>query len=133
MYLLYVCIVVQTIEPLNLTAPTPTPTYITNTTTLQVQKKSSSIQKNEINSQKCRHRYLPKYRELIQDRDKHCIVEHRIRCLYEERLETIVGHVSKYCRDRDLVNHVQETMAYLEHDLDNMPKVPVPEGLQTKL
>lgn len=98
-----------------------------------VQKKSSAIQKNEMNSQKCRHQYLPKYREMIQDRDRHCIVESKVRDLYKKRLESIATHISNYCRDGTLVKNVKIIMEYLENDLDNMPPQEIPEGLADKL
>jgi hypothetical protein len=69
----------------------------------------------------------------MNERDRHCIVERRICRLYKDRLGAIVGFISKNCRDSDLVNDVKEAMEHLRHDLDNMPSVPVPDGLVGRL
>lgn len=98
-----------------------------------VERKNASIQKNEINSQKCRHRYLPKYRSMIKDRDKHCIVEHRIGILYKKRLESIVDLLAEKCSDRDIVFDAKEALAACKWELENMPVMPIPDGLQQKL
>lgn len=99
----------------------------------QVEKKKASNQKHEINSQKCRHRYLPKYRELIKERDLHCIVEHRIQKLYKKRLEAILDLLHKNCKDASILLDAQDAMAQLEQDLDLLPIVPIPEGLEKRL
>ena len=98
-----------------------------------VEKKKASIQKNEINSQKCRQRYLPKYRALLKDRDKHAIVERRIANLYKARLERIVDLLVKKSSDRDLVFDAKEALAACKIELESIPKLPVPESLAGKL
>ena len=98
-----------------------------------VEKKKASIQKNEINSQKCRQRYLPKYRALIKDRDRHAIVEHRIANLYKARLERIVDLLVRKSSDRDLVFDAKEALASCKLELESLPKLPVPDSLIGKL
>jgi hypothetical protein len=98
-----------------------------------VDKKSASLRKNEINSQKCRHRYLPKYREMIKDRDKHCVVEHRIGILYKKRLESIVQLLAERCSVSEVVFEAKEAVAACQIELAGMPAVTIPDGLKEKI
>lgn len=84
-----------------------------------VEKKNLSIRKNEINSQKCRHRYLPKYRTMIKDLDKHCIVERRIGILYKERLESIVQMLIERCSVGEVVSSAVDGIHCIDDCMDD--------------
>ena len=98
-----------------------------------VNKKNQSIQKNEIASQKCRHRYLPNYRSEVAGRNKHCIAEYRIKSLYKKRLHRIVQEILEKSTDPQIVEDAHEALLQCEEELQSMPEIPVPEGLDNWL
>jgi hypothetical protein len=93
------------------------------------EKKNVEVQKREINSQKCRNRYLPKYRAEMADRNKHCIQEYRVKMLYKARLYRIVEELQAKSKDPELVEDTLEALEELEEELGEFPDIPVPEGL----
>ena len=100
-----------------------------NSLILWSNKKNAEVQKREINSQKCRNRYLPKYRAEMADRNKHCIQEYRVKMLYKARLYRIVEELQAKSKDPELVEDTVEALEELEEELGEFPKIPVPEGL----
>jgi hypothetical protein len=94
-----------------------------------VDKKNQQLQKHEISSQKCRHRYLPKYRGELKDRNKHCIAEYRVKVLYKARLRKIVKEILLKSTDPELVDETQFALESCEEELNMMPEIPIPEGL----
>jgi hypothetical protein len=97
------------------------------------EKKNVEVQKREINSQKCRNRYLPKFRVEMADRNKHCIQEYRVKMLYKARLYRIVEELQAKSKDPELVEDTVAALEELEEELDEFPKIPVPEGLSNWL
>jgi hypothetical protein len=95
-----------------------------------VKKKNASIQTHEINSQKCRHRYLPKHRADIADRNKHCVAEYRVKGLYKERLDLIVKEIVRKSSQDELVYGAQDALNSLEDELKAIPELPIPAGLE---
>ena len=98
-----------------------------------VEKKNASFRSNEIISQKYRHRYLPKYRAMIKDRNKHIIAEHRIGCLYKDRLASIVQMLAERCSVTEVVFDAKEALASCQMEIDSIPVGPVPDDLKEKL
>jgi hypothetical protein len=94
-----------------------------------VQRKNAEIQKHEIASQKCRHRYLPQFRKELSDRNRHCIAEVRVKVLYKARLQKIVSEIEYSCRDPEIVQDAKEALQSCEAALAAMPDILVPEGL----
>jgi hypothetical protein len=94
-----------------------------------VDKKNQQIQKHEISSQKCRHRYLPKYRGELNDRNMHCTAEYRVKVLYKARLRKIVKEILSKSTDPELVEETQFALESCEEELNMMPEIPIPEGL----
>jgi hypothetical protein len=93
------------------------------------EKKNVEVKKREINSQKCRTRYLPKYRAEMADRNKHCLQEYRVKMLYKTRLYRIVEELQAKSKDPELVEETVEALEELEEELNEFPEIPVPEGL----
>ena len=100
-----------------------------------VDDKNKSIKKNESSDQKCRFRYLPKYREDLKVRNKYCITEFRIKELYKMQLEKIVTEVERKCKgsDSDLLKYVQKEMKMCKKELKEVPAQPIPKGLENRL
>eukprot|EP00934_Nitzschia_sp_Nitz4_P005463 Nitzschia sp. Nitz4//scaffold16_size188269//157649//159613//NITZ4_001814-RA/size188269-snap-gene-0.128-mRNA-1//1//CDS//3329538586//5453//frame0 len=98
-----------------------------------VQKKSASVQKHEINSQKCRHRYLPKYRAMLKDRDKHCIAENHIASMYKRRLDEIIQLLNEKPTSRSLAAEAQMLVLECENELEGLDDIPIPEGLEGRI
>lgn len=98
-----------------------------------VKKKNASIQTHEINSQKCRHRYLPMHRADIADRNKHCVAEYRVKVLYKARLRRIVQEIVAKSSQNELVDGAQDSLNSLEAELKAMPELPIPAGLENWL
>lgn len=94
-----------------------------------VDKKNESVKKNEASDQKCRHRYLPKYREDLKLRNRYCISEFRVKELYKRQIEKIIKEVEAQSTDPNLVKYVQKEMKALHE----MPENPLPEGLEHRL
>ena len=92
-----------------------------------VQRRSKQIQKHQISSQKCRHRYLPKYRAEVANRKRRCIAEYRVKLLYEERLQRIVKEIEKRSRDPQLVEMAREAFRSCEVEVNALPERPIPE------
>lgn len=68
---------------------------------------------------------------MLKDRDKHCLVEHKIAALYKRRLEQIVELLSENSStNSSLVFDAKEAVASCQYEIDNMPKLPVPESLK---
>ena len=95
-----------------------------------VDSKNISIKKNEASDQKCRYRYLPKYREDLEKRNKYCISEFRVKELYKRQLEKIVKEVEAKSTDKNLAKQVQKEMKSCHKLLKEMPDNPPPEGLE---
>ena len=94
-----------------------------------VTKKNESIQKHEISSQKCRHRYLPKYRKDLVDRNKHCIAEFRVKKLYKAKLKQILKEIKEQSTDEKVYKEARKAYKAVEQELAAMPEVPVPSDL----
>jgi len=94
-----------------------------------VDKKNESVKKNEASDQKCRYRYLPKYREDLKLRNRYCISEFRVKELYKRQIEKIIKAVEAESTDPNLVKYVQKEMKALRE----MPENPLPEGLEHRL
>lgn len=97
-----------------------------------VDTKNESIKQNEAADQKCRYRYLPKYRQDLALRNKYCETEFRIKELYKKQLKKIVKEVIAKCINSSLVKLVQKEMKSLRKSLEEIPKHPIPEGLALK-
>ena len=98
-----------------------------------VDAKNASIKKNEASDQKCRFRYLPKYREDLAVRNKYCITEFRIKELYKMQLGKIVNEVESKCKDANLLKYVHKEMKACKKSLNEMPEQPLPKGLEHRL
>lgn len=98
-----------------------------------VEKKNLAIQKHEMSDQKCRHRYLPKYRQDLADRNQHCVAEYRVKELYRKGLKKIVKEIEDNSSDRTLVQDVKKQMKACQKELAAMPVIPMPEGLANRL
>jgi len=98
-----------------------------------VDTKNDSIKKNEASDQKCRFRYLPKYREDLAVRNKYCITEFRIKELYKMQLEKIVKEVVTKSSDDNMLKYVQKEMKACKKSLDEVPAQPLPKGLEHRL
>lgn len=98
-----------------------------------VNKKKESIQKYEINSQKCRQRYLPKYRAMLKDRERHCLAEHRIGQMYKRRIERIVEMLNVKCKNPEIVFDAKEALAACQFEIESLPQLEVPESLKGQL
>ena len=98
-----------------------------------VDKKNASIQKHNLNSQKCRQRYLPKYRKMIKDCDRHCILERRIASMYKQRMEAIVEMLSDRCTNGEIVFDAKEAIAACRMELERLPTIEMPEGFEDRL
>ena len=94
-----------------------------------VKKKDGEIKEHEIGSQKCRHRYLPRYRKELADRNKHCIAEVRVKNLYKTRLHRIISELERTCANKELVNYAKNDVQGCEDELEALPIVPVPDSL----
>ncbi|KAG7372104.1 hypothetical protein IV203_018247 [Nitzschia inconspicua] len=95
-----------------------------------VEKKNVAIQKNEEADQKCRHRYLPKYRADIAERNKYCMTEYRIKELYRKEIKRIIKEVEKRSKDPSLVKDIKKEMKVGNKEIAAVPEVPIPEGLE---
>jgi hypothetical protein len=98
-----------------------------------VDSKNESILKNGASDQKCRYRYLPKYRNDLATRNKYCITEFRVKELYKRQLEKIVKEVEAKSTDLNLVKHVQKEKKSCHKLLKEMTDNPLPEGLEHRL
>ena len=95
-----------------------------------ITKKEGQIQRRTISSQKCRHRYLPKYRAELVDRNQYCIAEYRVKQLYHQRLYSLVDQIRVQCQDDTLIEDCVQALIDLEDELANdIAHVPIPEGL----
>mmetsp|Transcript_5691 Transcript_5691/g.14210 ORF Transcript_5691/g.14210 Transcript_5691/m.14210 type:complete len:451 (-) Transcript_5691:148-1500(-) len=88
-----------------------------------VDTKNESIKKNEAMDQKCRYRYLPKYREDLVLRNKYCETEYSIKQLYKNQLKKIVNEVEKHSKNSSLIHFVQREMKSCRKSLDEMPRI----------
>lgn len=95
--------------------------------------KNESIKKNEASDQKCRFRYLPKYREDLAIRNKYCITEFRVKELYKRQLEKISQEVLAKSDDPNLIKYVRKEMKSCKKILEEMPENPIPRGLEHRL
>jgi hypothetical protein len=95
-----------------------------------VEKKNVSIQKHEVADHKCRHRYLPKYRADIAERNKFCMTEYRIKEMYRKELQKIIKAVEKRSQDKSLVKDCRKEMKICTKEIAAMLQVPIPEGLE---
>lgn len=98
-----------------------------------VDTKNVAIQKNEAADQKCRHQYLPKYREDLAKRNRHCITEFRIKELYKRQLKRIIKEVQATSTDPSLTKLVKKEMKACKKSIEEMPENPIPEGLEHRL
>ena len=97
-----------------------------------VDAKNESIRKNEAADQKCRYRYLPKYREDLVLRNKYCETEFRIKELYKKQLKKIVKEVEANGKNSSLLKFVHREMKSCRKSLEQMPENLIPEGLALK-
>lgn len=70
---------------------------------------------------------------MLKDRDRHCIVEHRIAALYKQGLHSIVELLAVKCSNRGLVQEAQELLAECHKELEALPDVPIPDGLKDRI
>ena len=98
-----------------------------------VDTKNQEIQKHELADQKCRHRYLPKYREDLAQRNRHCVAEYRIKVLYKKQLKDIIKEIEAKSTDPSLVKLVKNEMKACRKALKEMPDNPIPEELEHRL
>ena len=94
-----------------------------------VTKKNEAIQKHEMSSQKCRHRYLPKYRKDLAERNQHCIVEFRVKMLYKAKLHRIVREIQSESTDKEIAKDAKKALKAVEKELEARPEIPIPEDL----
>jgi len=98
-----------------------------------VDSKNKAIKKNEASDQKCRYRYLPKYREDLAVRNKYCITEFRVKELYKRQLDKISKEVLSQSEDPTLVKYVKKELKACKKELAELPDNPPPEGLEHRL
>ena len=96
-------------------------------------KKQAVIKQHEESDQKCRFRYLPKYRQDMADRNKHCIAEYRVKEAYRKTMKKIVKEIEKRGTDPKLIDEVKWYQKTLKKELKAIPTVPVPDGLEDRL
>ena len=96
-------------------------------------KKQAVIKQHEESDQKCRFKYLPKYRQDMADRNKHCIAEYRVKEAYKKTLKKIVKEIEKRSSDPKLIDEVKWYRKNLKKDLKEIPTVPIPDGLENLL
>jgi hypothetical protein len=87
--------------------------------------KNESIQKNEIASQKCRHRYLPRYRKDLAGRNNHCVAEYRVKMLYKEKVEKILKEIKMFSTDREIYKDAKKAVKACEKEIASRPVIPV--------
>jgi len=95
-----------------------------------VDKKQAAVNKHKLSDEKCRHRYLPRYRQDLTDKNRQCMTEYRIKELYRKRLEMIVKEIEQKSKDPSLVKDVKKALKACKKEMAAMPKVPVPQGLE---
>jgi hypothetical protein len=107
----------------------------TNFASLQAwcNRKQAIIKQHEESDQKCRFRYLPKYRQDLVDRNQHCIAEYRVKEMYRKTMKKIVKEIVAKSSDPKLVEEVKWCQKVLKKELKAIPEVPVPDGLAERL
>jgi len=95
--------------------------------------KNVAIQKNEASDQKCRYRYLPKYRKDLVIRNIYCITEFRIKELYKRQSKRIIKEVEAKSTDPSLVKLVKKEIKACRKSVNERPENPIPEGLEHRL
>jgi hypothetical protein len=95
--------------------------------------KNQSIQKNEIASQKCRHRYLPRYRKDLAERNNHCVAEYRVKMLYKAKVEKIGREIKMVSTDREIYKDAKKALKAGEKEIASRPVIPVPPELSELL
>jgi hypothetical protein len=98
-----------------------------------VDTKNVAIQKHEAADHKCRHRYLPKYREDLARRNMYCIAEFRIKECYRKQLKKIIKEIEAKSKDPSLVKLVKKEMKACQKTLKEIPDNPIPEALEDRL
>jgi len=98
-----------------------------------VDTKNVAIQKHEAADHKCRHRYLPKYRKDLAQRNMYCITEFRIKECYKKQLKKILKEIEKKSKDPSLVKLVKKDMKSCQKTLKEIPDNPIPEALEDRL
>jgi monoamine oxidase len=98
-----------------------------------VDKKQAIIKQHEASDQKCRHRYLPKYRQDMADRNQHCAAEYRVKEMYRKKLKKIVKEIESKSSDPKLVQEIQRYMKDCKKELKSIPSLPIPDGLAERL
>jgi len=98
-----------------------------------VDAKNESLKKNGTSDQKCRYRYLPKYRDDLALRNRHCIAEFRIKELYKRQMEKIVKEIGRQSTDLSLVKFVQKEKKSCQKLMKEMPHNPIPECLEHRM
>jgi hypothetical protein len=98
-----------------------------------VDTKNVAIQKHEAADHKCRHRYLPKYREDLALRNVYCVTEFRIKECYRKQLKKILKEIEAKSKDPSLVKLVKKEMNSCQKTLKEIPDNPIPEALEDRL
>jgi hypothetical protein len=98
-----------------------------------VDTKNVAIQKHEAADHKCRHRYLPKYREDLAQRNMYCIAEFRIKECYRKQLKKIIKEIEAKSKDPSLVKLAKKEMKSCQKTLKEIPDNPIPEALEDRL
>eukprot|EP00980_Cylindrotheca_fusiformis_P028968 scaffold22680_cov107-Cylindrotheca_fusiformis.AAC.37 len=94
---------------------------------------NQSIQKNEIASQKCRHRYLPRYRKDLAERNLYCAVEYRVKTLYQKKIQQILKEIERESTDRAIYKEAKKAVKACEKEIASIPTVPFPPDLSDLL
>jgi hypothetical protein len=94
-----------------------------------VVQKNQAIQKHELSSQKCRHRYMPKYRKDLKERNVHCIAEFRVKTLYKTKIEMIMREIEEKATDSEVIKDSKRAFRACKKEIAAVPEVDVPTGL----
>ncbi|CAJ1955343.1 unnamed protein product [Cylindrotheca closterium] len=94
-----------------------------------VAHKNESLQKTETVLQKCRHKYLPNHRKELANRNLHCVIEMRIKDLYQKRLDRILDEVSTVAKERELRKDAKRATREVNRELSKLPVLEKPADL----
>ena len=94
-------------------------------------KKQESNQKKKISEEKCRHRYLPKYRRDLAGKNQECIVENRVKEIYKKLNYKVVDELQARSSDSTLTSEIVGMILSTEQELEEtLGDYEPPEQLQ---
>ena len=81
-------------------------------------KKAESNQKKKIAEEKCRHRYLPKYRRDVAGKNQECITENRVKEICKKVIYKIVHEMQARSSDPNVTSEVVSMILATEQELE---------------